>query len=99
MRVCLIALLVFTGCATTTPCPPPAAPIEVELPIYRCPPPVELLPVELPPWPVLAADPTPEQIKIWYADMVAMIKARETLLLEDSAACRGILEAYRTPPG
>ena len=90
---------IFSGCATTCPpCVPESKIVEVITPVYSCPEPPSLPPLMLPPWPTLAEDATPDQIKAWYVDMATWVKAALEAMTEDGETCRGMLDAYRAPP-
>jgi len=91
----LVSLL--AGCSTTR-CPPCVAErevIEVKVPVPSCEPPPELPGLEYPDWPILPENPSEDQIKAFYAGLVATQKARERMCLDYVKSLEEILDGYR----
>ena len=83
----LLLSLVFSciGCTSVKACPeciPEIQTVEVKIPVYSCPPTEELPPLVLPAWPVLPEGADEGQLKAFYVDCVATLRARESTLIE-----------------
>ena len=73
------------GCTSVKACPeciPEIQTVEVKIPVYSCPPTEELPPLVLPAWPVLPEGADEGQLKAFYVDCVATLRARERVLRE-----------------
>jgi hypothetical protein len=92
----VLSFLLSAGCASTCP-PPKVEVVEVKVPVYSCPePPEEVSSLQLPDYPVPPPDNVqPEGQKSWYAEMVAVVKARHQILLDRIEYLEEILEEYR----
>jgi hypothetical protein len=89
-----LSFLLSAGCAST--CPPPKTEIlKVEVPVYSCPQPPDLPPLTLPAFPPVPQELEDEDLKSWYAEMVAVVKARHQILLDRIEYLEEILEEYR----
>ncbi len=95
----LLSGVVFAqACSTCPPCVPTHEIVEVKVPVSSCPPPPDLPPLLLPQWPVLQENPTADEIKTWYVDMVGTYRARSALKDERIKALGEILASYGDPP-
>lgn len=97
VTICAFVVIILSAaCSTCPPCVPTHEVTEVRVPVYYCPDPPVLEAITLPPWPVLADNPTPDEIKEWYIAMQATVKLREAVCAADGVACREYLDSYRT---
>lgn len=82
------------GCASTKACPeciPEIKTVTVEVPVYSCPETEELPPLVLPEWPVFPEGGDEGQLKEFFSDCVATMKARERAFQEYIEMLKGIL--------
>lgn len=93
--VAIISLLISTlGCRSVKHCPeciPEIQTVEVKVPVYSCPPTEELPPLVLPAWPELPEGASEEQLKEFYSDCVATLRAREKALEDYIELIKGYL--------
>jgi len=94
--ILLCVLIMSLGCATCPPCQPRVETVEVKVPVYSCPEPPELPETLLVQYPALPGNPSDQDWKDWYAEMVATAKARHQILLDHLAHCKEILSSYAT---
>ena len=95
----LLLSIVFSciGCASVKACPeciPEIQTVEVKIPVYSCPPTEELPPLVLPAWPVLPEGAGEGQLKDFYSDCVATLRARERVLREYIELLKGYIVSY-----
>ena len=93
----IIMLLSNYGCATTA-CPPCVAEVEtvvVKVPVESCPEPPDIPALSYPSWPEIPTEYTDEGLKRFYADVVAVIAAREKIFLDRIRVLGEILDGYR----
>lgn len=93
----VITCIVITaaGCATCPSVAPTEVIVDNPIPVYSCPEPPSLPPLVLPDWPVLPDDPTPEQVKAWYVEMVRVVHVRIDMLRQRVDTLDEMLDAYR----
>jgi hypothetical protein len=84
------------GCATTRcpPCVPETEVITVEVPVLSCPAFEPLPMLEYPSWPEVPQNASSEEVRLFYANVVAAIHARERILLERIEALGMLLKEY-----
>ena len=92
-----LILILAVGCSTCPPCAPGQVIVDNPIPVYSCPEPPEFVPFALLPWPVLPDDPTPEQIKAWYVDVVRVNDLQISGCMSSLSTCSEYLDAYRQP--
>jgi hypothetical protein len=91
----LCILFACLGCSST--CPPPRTEVvKVEIPVYSCPPPQDVPELSLPMFPGLPDQPTDDQMKSYYAEMVVVVKLRYQLLLNRIRVLEEMLDKYRS---
>jgi hypothetical protein len=85
------------GCATTRcpPCVPETEVITVYVPTLSCPAFEPLPALTYPEWPELPQNASSEELRAFYANVVAAIHAREKILLERISALELLLDSYR----
>ena len=100
---CIFAVLLLCylisclGCATTQcpPCVPEIEEIVIKVPVLSCPA-FEPLPLlTYPQWPEVPHRASSEELRAFYADVVATLHAREKILLERVEALETVLNTYR----
>ena len=95
--VAIALLLSCIGCATTKcpECVPEVQVVSVSVPVPSCAVPPVLPVLDLPDWPKLVTDPKESEMKAFYAQCVAVQKAREKIMLEAIRSRDLILDEYR----
>ena len=94
----VVVAILATGCASCPPCAPGQTIVDNPIPVYSCPEPPAFTPFALLPWPVLPGDPTPDQIKAWYVDVVRVNDLQLSGCMASLATCVAYLDAYRATP-
>jgi hypothetical protein len=94
----ILLLILAQGCASCPPCAPGQTIVDNPIPVYSCPEPPAFTPFALLSWPVLPADPTPDQIKAWYVDVVRVNDLQLSGCMASLATCTAYLDAYRATP-
>lgn len=96
--IILIYAFLMLGCASTCPpCQPRIETVEVKIPVYSCPSPPTIDPIVLPSHPQLTPQAPDDELKAWYAEMVATIHSREQMCLDYIEYLIDLLEEYRQP--
>ena len=92
----LCYLLSCLGCATTKcpPCVPEIEEIAVYVPTLSCPAFEPLPALAYPEWPETPYRASSEELRAFYADVVATLHARERILLERIEALEMLLKTY-----
>lgn len=96
----VVLSLIFSliGCSSVKACPeciPKVETVEVKVPVRVCEKPPIISDVVLPEWPELQDNPTQDELKSWYAEMVSVLKAREKILRNRINLLNDILEGYK----
>ena len=97
LLVALASLVLAAGCSSCTPCAPDQTFVDNPIPVYSCPQPPEFTPFVLLPWPVLGPDPSPDEIKAWYVEVVRVNHLQISGCMSSLATCTSLLDAYRAP--
>ena len=95
--IVLLFLVMSLGCRTCPPCVPSVETVEVKVPVAVCPEPPEVQPLSLPAYPILPDNPTEEELKDYYAEVVRVNKIRFEAVLSRMQMLQDLLEGYATP--
>jgi len=93
--IVLSIMISCLGCTSVKACPeciPEVHTVEVKVPVYSCPPHEELPPLVLPAWPELPEEAGEGQLKEFYSDCVATLRAREKALNDYIELLKTILQ-------
>ncbi len=95
--ILLLYILSCLGCSTTAcpPCVPTVETVTIRVPVLSCPKPLILPALVYPAWPEIPTDPTDEELKKFYAAVVATVGAREQIFLDRIDADEKIIDLYR----